>query len=108
MEIKIHTRGVALRPKQEAAISKKFEKLTKFADRIGDESTEIRIQLIHEASRKKDDAFICILTLFVPNDTLRVESRSGTLETAIDEVLEKIKGPIERYKNKTHHISDRK
>jgi ribosomal subunit interface protein len=108
MEIKIHARGVALRPKQEISIRKKFEKLTKFADRIGDESTEIRVKLTREAVRKKDDAFICILTLFVPNDTLRAESRSGTLETAIDEVLEKIKGPIERYKNKTHHISERK
>lgn len=108
MEVKIQTRDVVLRKKQEASIRAKFEKLSKFADRIGDESTEIRVELANEKSRKKEDAFLCILTMFVPKDTLRAESRSETLETAIDEVLEKIKGPIERYKDKIAHISERK
>lgn len=108
MEIKIHTRDVRLGVEREQEIRERFGKLTKFADRIGDESTEIRVDLIHEESRKKEDAYSCILTLFVPQDTLRAEGRSASLETAIDEVLEKIKGPIERYKDKLHHISDRK
>ena len=108
MEIKIHTRGVQLSKDRTAAIRQKFEKLTHFAHRIADESSKIRVDLAHEESRKSDDDYICILTLFVPNDTLRAESRSGSLETAIDEVLEKIKGPIEHYKDKVHHISERK
>jgi len=108
MEIKIHTRDVHLGEERERAIREKFGKLSKFADRIADESTEIRVDLVHEASRKKEDAFACILTMFVPQDTLRAEGRSASLESAIDEVLEKIKGPIERYKDKLHHISERK
>ncbi|MBU0706269.1 HPF/RaiA family ribosome-associated protein [Patescibacteria group bacterium] len=107
MEIKILTRDVYLSAEREKVIRGKFAKLTRFADRIGDESTEIRVDLAHEESRKKEDAYICILTLFVPQDTLRAESRSNSLETAIDDVLEKIKGPIEYYKNKTRHISER-
>ena len=108
MKFKIQTRGVRLGTNQEQVIREKFTKLTKFADRIGDESSEIRVDLAHEESRKKEDAYSCKLTLFVPQDTLRAESRSEALETAIDEVLEKIKGPIERYKDKIHHISERK
>lgn len=108
MEVKIQTRGLKLYRKQEDALRKKFEKLSKFADRIGDESTEIKVDLAHETSRKKDDAYVCTLTLFVPQDTLRAESRSSTLETAVDEVLEKIKGPIEYYKNKVQHLSERR
>ena len=108
MKIKIQTRGVHLGEKREAVIRKKFERLSNFAHRIADESSEIRVDLAHEKSRKSDDAYVCILTMFVPQDTLRAESRSGSLETAIDEVLEKIKGPIEYYKNKVHHISERK
>ena len=69
---------------------------------------EIRVELAHEEAKKNEEAYVCVLTLFVPQDTLRAESRSGTLETAIDEVLEKIKGPIERYKNKTEHLSEKK
>lgn len=108
MEIKIHTRAVKLGDKREKLIRQKFEKLTKFANRIGDESTEIRVDLAHEEARKKEDAYVCTLTLFVPQDTLRAESRSDSLETAVDEVLEKIRGPIEYYKDKMQHISERK
>lgn len=108
MELKIHTRGIKLGEKRAMAIRKKFEKLTNYAHRIADESSEMRVDLAREESRKNDDAYVCTLTLFVPNDTLRAQSRSGTLETAIDEVLEKIKGPIEYYKDKTHHLSERK
>lgn len=108
MKLKIHTRGVRLAEKQEKAIREKFSKLTKFADRIGDESSEMKVDLEYEDARRKEDAYLCILTLFVPQDTLRAESRSSSLETAIDEVLEKIKGPIEYYKDKIQHISDRK
>jgi len=108
MEIKIHTREVRLGAEREKAIRKKFEKLSKFADRVKDESSEIRVELAHEEAKKNEEAYVCVLTLFVPQDTLRAESRSGTLETAIDEVLEKIKGPIERYKNKTEHLSEKK
>ncbi len=108
MEIKINTRDVHLGDKREKVIRDKFQKLSKFADRIADESTEIRVDLIHEESKKKEDAYICTLTLFVPQDTLRAETRSHSLETAIDDVLEKIRGPIEYYKDKMQHISERK
>lgn len=108
MEVKIQTREVHLGKRQESAIRQKFVKLSKFADRIGDESTEIRVELVHSETRKKEDSYLCVLTMFVPQDTLRAESRSDSLETAIDEVLEKIKAPIERYKDKTNRISKRK
>jgi|GEM_PF-2764227 len=108
MEIKIHTREVHLGKEREAVIRQKFEKLSKFADRIADESTEIKIELAHEEAKKNEEAYVCILTLFVPNSTLRAESRSGSLESAVDEVIEKIKGPIAHYKDKTQHISEKK
>lgn len=108
MEIKIHTKQVHLGDEREAVIRKKFERLANFADRIADESSEIRVDLAHEEARKDDDAYSCAVTLFVPQDTLRAEARSASLETAIDDVLDKVKGPIERYKDKMHHISERK
>jgi len=108
MKIKIQTRGINLGDNREVVIRKKFERLSNFAHRISDESSEIRVDLAREESKKSDDAYVCILTMFVPQDTLRAEGRSGSLETAIDDVLEKIKGQIEHYKNKVNHISERK
>lgn len=107
MQIKFHTQNVDLSPEREAYLKEKFEKLTHLADRIGDESSEIKVDLIHQASKKAEDTYECRLTLFVPNDTLRAEAHADNLESAVDEVLEKIKSPIERYKDKMHHISER-
>ena len=107
MEIKIHVQNLHLSAEQEAEIEKKFEKLTAFAQRLSDEATTIRIDLIHEDTKKIEEAYGCNLTLFVPNDTLRAEARGATLENATDEVFEKIKTQIERYKDKMNHISER-
>lgn len=108
MEIKMHTQNVELGAERETYIRQKFEKLTQFADRISDESSEIRVDLVHEETRETDDRYLCTLTLFIPGETIRAESRSGSLESAVDDVIEKIKKPIEHYKDKTHHISERK
>lgn len=108
MELKILTHQVELGDRREDYLRQKFEKLTQFAHRISDESSEMRVDLEHEESRKDDEKYICRLTLFVPQDTLRAEARSGSLENACDEVIEKIKGQIEHYKDKTHHLSERK
>jgi len=108
MEIKIHTQNVELGEERESYLREKFEKLTQFAHRISDESSEIKIDLEHEETRETNDQYRCTVTLFIPNETLRAEARSGSLENAVDEVIEKIKKPIEHYKDKTHHISERK
>lgn len=107
MEIKIHTQNLELTAEQEARVHEKIEKLTHFAHKIGDSASTIRVDLIHEASKKPEEAFVCTLTLFVPHDTLRAEARDASVEAVVDDVVEKIKAPIERYKDKMHHISER-
>ena len=108
MEIKIQTHHVELGTERETYFYQKFEKLTQFASRISDESSEIRAEMEHEEARKPEDQYVCRLTLFVPHDTMRAESRSDSLENAVDDVIEKIKGQIEQYKDKIHHLSERK
>lgn len=108
MKINIHAKHLDLGPTQEDLVRQKFEKLVHLANRIDDESTEIRVDLEHEESRRQEDAYLCKLTLFVPGDTLRAEARGTTLEDCVDSVVEKIKGPISKYKEKTQHISDHK
>ena len=107
MEIKIHSQHMELSAAQKEAIEAKCSKLAQFANRVSDDSSEIRDDVAHEASKRPEDAYVCKLTLFVPHDTLRAEARDSSLENAVDDVLEKIKAPIEHYKDKTHHISER-
>ncbi len=107
MQIKIHTQNVELSQEREAYFMEKFERITQWTSRLSDDSSEIKADLIHQASKKPEDAYECHLTLFIPNETLRAEAHAASLENAVDNVIEKIKGPIERYKDKTHHISER-
>ena len=107
MQIKIKSQHLNLSDNQKNSIYTKVEKLQNLADRLGDESTEFRLEIRHEKSRKTSDAYACQLTIFAPNAVIRAETRNETIENAVDECLNKIKGQIERYKSKIHR-SDKK
>lgn len=100
MQIRIKTQHLNLSDRQRQSIQTKVEKLQNLADRLGDESTEFRVEIKHEKSRKLSDAYICQLTIFAPQAVIRAETRHETIENAIDDCLDKIKTQIERYKSK--------
>jgi len=108
MEIKIHAFNFQLAGKQEEFISAKVNKLENLAGRLSDASTEAKIDITLQSSKKNEDQFLCHLTLFVPGDTLRAEAQDASLENVVDDVIEKIKGQIERYKAKAEHINEHK
>ncbi|MBU0727531.1 ribosome-associated translation inhibitor RaiA [Patescibacteria group bacterium] len=102
MNIKIHTQHLNLAESQEEMLYAKFEKLITYADRLSDESAEMKVNLSFEKSKKPEDAYLCELTIFVPMDTLRAESRDESLSNVVDDVIEKMKSQIEHYKAKIH------
>lgn len=108
MQIKILTQNIKLNKAQEVMVRKKVEKLTTYAARISDESSEIKVDISHQKSKKPEDAYLCVLTLFVPRNILRAEARHESLRSVIDEVVEKIKGQIEYYKAKVCHLNEHK
>lgn len=108
MQINLHADNLSLDEKQEKQILGKFEKLTRFADRLSDEASEMKINLQYEHTGKPRFRFACIVTVFVPRDTLRAETHADTLENAIDDVIDKMKKQIEHYKSKLHHLEERK
>ena len=108
MQIKINTQSFELRPDQEAMITKKLEHLAQLGSRLDDESTHVKVDFIHEASRSQADAYQCHATFFAPHETLRAEARSSAPENAFDEVVDKLRTQIERYKAKLHHTEKRK
>lgn len=107
MQIKIKSKSLNLSDQQKKNIESKIQKLSNLADRLNDESTEFRVELRHEKARKAEDAYGCQLTIFAPNTVIRSETRNESIENAIDECMEKIRGPIERYKSKVNR-SDKK
>ena len=108
MQIKIVSQNLNLNKAQEDMIRQKVEKLATFADRVSDESSEIKVEISYEKTKKPEDAYRCVLTLFVPQDTLRAKSRDESLRNVVDEVIEKVKGQIEHYKSKINRMDKRK
>ena len=104
MEIKIKSQNLNLSEEQKGMIQKKVEKLGHLADRLADESSEFRVEVRHEKSRKPEDAYTCQLTIYAPHAVIRAESRDETVENAVDACLGKIKTQIDRYKAKIHHL----
>lgn len=108
MQIKIKSTNLSLNNNQKSNIKSKVEKLAKLADRLGDTSSEFRVEVRHEKSRRSEDAYICQLTIFAPNAVIRAETRNNTIENAVDECMDKIRTQIERYKAKTHRSADKR
>ena len=107
MQIKFVLKNVSLGDDQKEYIESKVEKLSHLADRLADESTEFRVEVDHEESRMQEHAYQCIVTIFAPQETLRAEARSDTINNAVDDVVNKLKVQIEKYKAKIHHINER-
>jgi ribosomal subunit interface protein len=108
MQIRLLAQHINLNKTQEDRVREKIGKLAKFADPISSEASEIKIEISFEDSKNPEQAYNCILTLFVPHDVLRAESRKESLDSSVDEVIEKIKSQIEYYKAKVYHLNDRK
>jgi len=107
MVIKINVEHFSLPDAKLDLIRGKVEHLTQLAARLRDESSYVKVDLAHEESRRNQDVYECTITFFVPQDTLRAHSRSGTIETAVDEVIGKLKSQIEHYKSKISHLNER-
>ncbi len=108
MQTKIIAQNISLSKDQEEQIRAKVEKLATYADKISDTSSEIKVEISHEHSKKPEQAYHCVLTIFVPKSVLRAEARMESLRSVVDEVVEKIKTQIEHYKAKLHHMDERK
>ena len=102
MQIKIKSKHINLSDGQKNTIHDKVGRLQHLADRLSDDSTEFRVEIRHEKSRKTKDAYICQLTIFAPNTVIRSETRNDSISSAVDECMDKIKTQIERYKAKIH------
>lgn len=100
MQIKIIAQNINLNEAQDDMIRQKVEKLATFAARISDESSEIKVDISYEKTKNPEQAYRCVLTLFVPQHTLRGKARNESLRNVVDEVIEKVRGQIEHYKAK--------
>jgi putative sigma-54 modulation protein len=77
-------------------VESKVEKLDRYLPAI----TEARMELSTEQTRSAEDRQVAQLTLHLKGMLLRSEERSADMFAAVDNVMDKIKRQIDRYKSK--------
>lgn len=100
MQIQIRSKDLSLTDAQKEYIQSKVDKLATYAERIRDESSEIRVEIERSKSKNLDEKYVCQITMFVPGAVLRAETKETTVEAVADSAEQKLITQIERYKSK--------
>ncbi len=96
MQVIIQGRNVEVTDRLREYVESKVEKLDRYLPTI----TEARMELSTEQTRSAEDRQVAQLTLHIRGVLLRSEERSSDMFTSVDNVMDKIKRQIDRYKSK--------
>jgi putative sigma-54 modulation protein len=96
MQVIIQGRNVEVTDRLREYVESKVEKLDRYLPTI----TEARMELSTEQTRSAEDRQVAQLTLHIKGVLLRSEERSSDMFTSVDNVMDKIRRQIDRYKDK--------
>ena len=100
MQLTIKGKNLKVSDDRRALITRKFERLDHYLDRILDATIELTAET---ANRQADERLSVEVTLHLPNGViLRAEEHHSQLPAAIDQVYDKIQRQITRYKERSH------
>ena len=94
MEITHFLQNFKLDLKNKKFLDEKIKKLGRFSNKIW----EARVDLSYNPSHVKEEVFRLEINLRMPNKILRGVVRAANLQTAIDQVEEKLKRQLRKYK----------
>lgn len=105
MQIEIFRDKVELGEAQENFIKEKIEHLINHADRMSDEATFIRVDVLQNKIKTSDKKMVVQITIKVPHGLIRAEDSGVSMEEALRCVCEKLDRQIEKYKAFNEHRS---
>jgi len=94
MEIKYFVQNFVLDDKNKNFLEEKIKKLEHFSDKIW----EAKVDVSYSPDRIKQQIFRLEINLRMPNKILRGVVRAENLQTAIDQVDQKLKKQLRKYK----------
>lgn len=99
MKFLLHAKDLKLSQDEKDYIEEKVNILKRYAERVDDDASECKVDVIKTHHASDDDQIEMAVTMHLPGHaTLRAEAHSKTVTAAIDMVEEKLKPQIERYK----------
>jgi ribosomal subunit interface protein len=80
-------------------VARKVGKLATYCKRAKDEASFIRVEAERRDTKKKEDQVKVMITVSLPKDILRAESRRAYALDALERCIEKLEPQIKRYKD---------
>lgn len=99
MRIEIFRDKIELGEAQENFIREKIEHLAKHSERMQDEATFVRVDVVQNKIKTSDENVVVEVTIQVPHGLIRAESSGISMEEALRSVCEKLEVQVEKYKN---------
>lgn len=99
MKVEHFEKGISYDADQLILLAKKLGKLATYCRFLKDEGSGIRLEAERSDTKKDGDQVKVMITVRLPKEVLRVESLKNTALGAVDRCIEKLEGPLKKYKD---------
>ncbi len=100
MLLSIITKNYYLTVETNELLSKKIMRLTRYCERLKDESSTITVRIEGRDTKKRSDSVKVEVQIALPHKVLRAESRKNNVLDGLDSCLEKLEEQTKEYKER--------
>lgn len=98
MHVEHYEKGVRYNDKDLILLAKKIGRLATYCRFLKNEGSKIRVEAVQRDTKKSRDQVKVMVTVTLPKEILRSESRKYTALEALDSCVGKLEKDIKRYK----------
>lgn len=99
MNVEHFEKGMTYNDRELLLLARKIGKLATYCRRLKDESSTIRVEAEERPTKKDRDSVKVMITVYLPQKTLRAESRRPTAMDAVDRCVQKLEPQLKKYKD---------
>jgi ribosome-associated translation inhibitor RaiA len=98
MQVQHFEKGLSYNADELLLLAKKLGKLATYCRFLKDEGSSIRVEAERRDTKKDRDQVKVMMTVRLPKEIFRVESRKSQVLDAVDSCIEKLEEQVKRYK----------
>ncbi len=98
MQVEHFERGISYNSDELILLARKLGRLATYCRFLKDEGSSIRVEAERRDTKKDQDQVKVMITIRLPKEILRVESRKNQVLEAVDSCVEKLEEQVKRYK----------
>ena len=99
MHVEHFEKGVSYNADELLLLAKKIGRLATYCRFLKDDGSSIRVEATRRDTKKDGDQVKVMVTVHLPKEILRSESRKNQVMVAVDSCMKKLKDQVKRYKD---------